>query len=381
MSWRRVLNIILKYLINFGCTFFVGVQTYRCLDKYLNEPKGTHVSIENPIDYPYPEISFCGYVLHYEENLAACNITPDQYFDQAIWSNTKIEGVCSDPKRLYESLVDTFNFKLPEITLWSFESMYGEVFYPDETNSEVKSLLGQGPCLSLKLPKVWLWKLDMNLEVSESFGVFITTPNDKLSPYNFHHIEMATDLHKEINLVHEIASVFNLAGSNCKQNTNRDACVNDYVSKVSLGCTAFKNIVEVKFPQNLTQSFECTTPFVNDKSNICTNLTLAEFARQRQSDIIYGNSTELTQICPMDCVQVATQFGSHEDTDISNSTHYIPGRLSLTFQKYIKVTSTYWSYTGLSLLAEVGGYVGLFLGVSVNQISDIFERILMYKLD
>ena len=84
----------------------------------------------------------------------------------------------------------------------------------------------------------------------------------------------------------------------------------------------------------------------------------------------------------MDCVQIATQFASYEEFDISiNETHYVPGTIQLTFQKYIKVTSTYWSYAGLSLVAEVGGYVGLFLGVSVNQISDIFERILMYHMN
>ena len=109
--------------------------------------------------------------------------------------------------------------------------------------------------------------------------------------------------------------------------------------------------------------------------------TLAKLARQRQYDIVYGNSTELTKICPMDCTQVTSEFGSHDEFDISNITYYIPGQLHFIFQKYIKVTTSYWSYSGLSLLAEVGGYVGLFLGVSVNQISDIFERILLYKLD
>ena len=108
---------------------------------------------------------------------------------------------------------------------------------------------------------------------------------------------------------------------------------------------------------------------------------MAQLAGERHSDIIYGDITQLSQICPMDCIQIATQFGSLEVYDISNDTHYIPGELLLTFQKYIKVTSTYWSYAELSLLAEVGGYVGLFLGVSVNQISDIFEIILMFRMD
>ena len=35
----------------------------------------------------------------------------------------------------------------------------------------------------------------------------------------------------------------------------------------------------------------------------------------------------------------------------------------------IKVMKSYLSYTEVSLLAEVGGYVGLFLGTSMNQIA------------
>ena len=38
----------------------------------------------------------------------------------------------------------------------------------------------------------------------------------------------------------------------------------------------------------------------------------------------------------------------------------------------IKVTESHWLYTGLSMIAEIGGYVGLFLGVSIIQINHVF---------
>ena len=44
----------------------------------------------------------------------------------------------------------------------------------------------------------------------------------------------------------------------------------------------------------------------------------------------------------------------------------------LGFDKYIKVIKSKYSYTGLELLAELGGYVGLFLGLSVF---DLFKKI------
>ena len=39
------------------------------------------------------------------------------------------------------------------------------------------------------------------------------------------------------------------------------------------------------------------------------------------------------------------------------------------FNDSIKETKSYYTYTLLSLIAEIGGYVGLFLGVSVNMIN------------
>ena len=44
------------------------------------------------------------------------------------------------------------------------------------------------------------------------------------------------------------------------------------------------------------------------------------------------------------------------------------GYLNMYFEKYIQVSTSRWAYGWLELLAEVGGYFGLFLGVSINQI-------------
>ena len=48
----------------------------------------------------------------------------------------------------------------------------------------------------------------------------------------------------------------------------------------------------------------------------------------------------------------------------------------LNFDKYVKVTKVKRSYTELELLAELGGYVGLFLGISVLHLSQAVDKIL-----
>ena len=51
--------------------------------------------------------------------------------------------------------------------------------------------------------------------------------------------------------------------------------------------------------------------------------------------------------------------------------------IQIGFEKIIKVTKGYYAYSELSLIAEIGGYVGLFLGVSVNQITNLIEYLVL----
>ena len=45
----------------------------------------------------------------------------------------------------------------------------------------------------------------------------------------------------------------------------------------------------------------------------------------------------------------------------------------ISFEKFIKVTTEYYIYTEINLIAEIGGYVGLFLGISINQIINLMD--------
>ena len=82
----------------------------------------------------------------------------------------------------------------------------------------------------------------------------------------------------------------------------------------------------------------------------------------------------LEKMCPRSCVEVYVFEGETETEEIGNQSHHQAGTLSLQFRQFVKVYKSYWAYEGLEMIAEVGGYVGLFLGVSVNQIKLLFER-------
>ena len=75
--------------------------------------------------------------------------------------------------------------------------------------------------------------------------------------------------------------------------------------------------------------------------------------------------------CPKSCTYQMTSFSSFLKENNSNPDQ---GYLYLKFQRFIKVSRSRYAYTWLELLAEVGGYVGLFLGVSVNQTLPILKK-------
>ena len=49
-------------------------------------------------------------------------------------------------------------------------------------------------------------------------------------------------------------------------------------------------------------------------------------------------------------------------------------KMEISTRENIKFTEAHLLYSVLSMIAEIGGYVGLFLGVSIIQINHIFDK-------
>ena len=118
----------------------------------------------------------------------------------------------------------------------------------------------------------------------------------------------------------------------------------------------------------------CTSPFGLDLDNICTEPNKGKEAYSLFNDMFYKNN--VTKECQYPCNFVLSWMKPIEERKErkldSNSTNFI----LLSFEKYIKVTTSTHGYTELELLAELGGYVGLFLGLSVFDLRLVFNKIL-----
>ena len=119
----------------------------------------------------------------------------------------------------------------------------------------------------------------------------------------------------------------------------------------------------------------CTSPYGRNKSSICTDKEKSTLAYDLFENLTFNNLTDANNRCPKSCTYQMTSFSSFLKEDNGDPDQ---GYLYLKFQRFIKVSRSRYAYTWLELLAEVGGYVGLFLGVSVNQTLPILKKMFYF---
>ena len=111
----------------------------------------------------------------------------------------------------------------------------------------------------------------------------------------------------------------------------------------------------------------CTTPFGVNLDHICKDLSKSKKAKELY-DLLYYKYRKIND-CPYPCQFIKSLLFPYGGRSDKNTT-------KLRFDSFIKVTKAAYSYTELELLAEFGGYVGLFLGISVFHVSQVVDKIL-----
>ena len=122
----------------------------------------------------------------------------------------------------------------------------------------------------------------------------------------------------------------------------------------------------------LLKEVGCTTPFSLDKSNICTQPANAMKAKKIFEQYLYQHSL-LENTCPPSCIHLKSQI-----TDVTIFPGIIWPGSRINLPENVQVYESYYTYDGLSMVAEIGGYVGLFLGISVNQVGMLLQKLFLY---
>ena len=116
----------------------------------------------------------------------------------------------------------------------------------------------------------------------------------------------------------------------------------------------------------------CTTPFGFNRDNICNDTDKGKVAMDLFRKL---RAEKRVKDCLYPCTNLKIRMDRIEFAKLNGTT-----RFKLQFEQFIRVTSSYVSYTGLELVAEVGGYVGLFLGFSILHLTHAFEYVIQLIL-
>ena len=342
---------ILTFAITIFCLGFVIYKGQECLVKFLDKPKSTDVSIQHAYKYPYPAITICHNDFYeiYEKRLTECNSTFWQYFDNYQWMDNSSD-FCSDPEKLFKKVTGNLFDIVTELQIATPEA---EITLSNE-DFHFKDDRWHGRCFTFEVqPNAKM--IGFYATFHRDAYIFVHTPGSFFGS-DYKEFLVRNDSHIRMDVMHEIFKVLDFDGESCKDYVfGRDECIHSAIDKSSI------------------DKIGCTTPYGLDKSNICTNPFKGKLAEDLMNDLLYNNLTEANQKCPKTCTYMMTSFGSTFSDASSDKS------LELRFQAFIKVSKSRVSYGWLELLAEFGGYVGLFLGVSINQIFSLskitFEKI------
>ena len=123
------------------------------------------------------------------------------------------------------------------------------------------------------------------------------------------------------------------------------------------------------------ENIGCTTPFGVNIDNICIDQNKSMQALQLFKSLV--DRKVMIKECPYPC-KFTRSWITYGGLRPENADPNAPQFFGLNFDKFIKITKAKHSYTELELLAELGGYVGLFLGLSVLDFGQLFDMILYY---
>ena len=126
---------------------------------------------------------------------------------------------------------------------------------------------------------------------------------------------------------------------------------------------------ESKLDKKSLEKFGCTSPFGPNKDKICKDYEIGSKVMEMYNETMQKNIDN----CYSPCLFTSSITTKTDD-------YWGDSFVRISTNENIMVKEAYHLYSGLSLIAEVGGYVGLFLGVSLNQVSQLVN-VLLDKLD
>lgn len=356
---------ITTFLIFCLCATFVIIRTAEFFEKYFDGARSIDVSYGSQTKATFPSVTLCP---NYHEN--ASNPKEPMAYNHQVLNECKIgqhqiiwkwtSDQCHDPNVLLDKVLPTLDdFQLKSIEV---ETYYGNNKFLGLTDDrylkwEEVLIPFYGKCFTMtfadELVKAegGIAKLVIRSTGNKYYGVYIHNYGSLNIPNSSPGVSAHPMLPKTHFNLHVSLESMTYVGHDLY-----GICVNDLEYHEH-------NCLSEKIYKESMKKVNCSLPHGKFKDHICTNekdaLQAFEILRNR-----LWNTTD----CLPPCHYVSTAISSNYLTNRDG----IDSKLVFFFTKDIKHNMSSLAYGQWQLLADVGGFVGLFLGISVFDLRVVF---------
>ena len=282
----------------------------------------------------------------------------DDYTKYGKWVGKEtVDENCTNPEALFESIATKPEDLISYISYNHFDGSKA-LEYVNSSSSKIRSYVDtpyNGRCFTF-LPTTKMIKLGIKEivvgGVKRKCKIYFHT--NGMFEKNLHrhitHFYSYPSSKKYLDLDFVVYKMLDFVGNPCNTEPrfNQDACTETILEKKSL------------------EKFGCTTPFGTNKDRICQDYEKGSKVMDMYKETMEKN----VGICHSPCSFLSIKA-------IKTMDEYMTyGYVEIKFKEKTKLIEAYHLYSALSMIAEIGGFVGLFLGISVNPVSALFNVVL-----
>lgn len=275
------------------------------------------------------------------------------------WTGFRGEN-CTNPKILFESSISQAEEWIDYVQYFYFDNHNPDLINPDNhtiwTPVDVKKY---GRCFTARpteqmldhgIREIHFKTFTRSLVFFHQHGLFETS---RIRTF----VDVALTRKIDVDFVFEVFKMLDFGGDKCDKDPkyDKDSCMHRQLFNASL------------------QSIGCTTPFGPNKTKICTDQDKGKEALTMYNNVFQAFSTNFSE-CTHPCTFITTQVIITNDQLQPYIDKKKNSLIKISTQENIKITEATEAYTLLSLIAEIGGYVGLFLGISIVQINNVIKK-------
>ena len=265
----------------------------------------------------------------------------DEY--ETKWVGDGNDSSCKDPKLLWESTVAKVDDMISYVELKYHQTNKREIYSgalsspKDTSNGRCYSIIPTLGMIQKGIREVDLGLASLTKIYIHNPGVFEYEADEMVTFKN----AMGTKDYYKVD--HELYEMLDDKDESCNDTPQyaKDECGENQIEKLVM------------------EDYGCTPPFFENKEKICTNETITkQVYKYWYNARHYTNCSDPCRGISASAIQTLKKTLKPEDSHVE-----------LRFRNRVKVVKSYYAYSSLSLIAEIGGYFGLFLGISINQIT------------